>query len=533
VERTSELQRALADLRDSEQHLRTVVTNAPIILSSIDHTGNFTLAEGRGLASLGFSSVQAIGQSVFNIYDNRPDILEDVRQGLAGERITTIREIGGYVFETWYTPLMDANGAMRGTICVSVDITARQQAEQELRERGEELARVNRELARAARLKDEFLANMSHELRTPLTSILGRSELLQEDSSGLLTEFQRRSVRSIEESGHHLLELINDILDLSKIEAGKITLEPAAVVVAELCQSCVRMIHATAFKQRLTVHISIDPAVVTIIADERRLKQILVNLLSNAIKFTPVDRNIGLEVYGDAVAQEAHFTVWDTGIGIAKADQERLFQPFVQIDSSLTRQYEGTGLGLVLVAHLAAMHGGRVTLESAPDQGSRFTITLPWIQHAMPMPSSITSGLQKSMTVEADTSKARPTLLLVEDNLETQQLIAEYLELKGCAVTCTNNGYEAIEHVQAKPPDVIVMDVQMPKLDGLATIQLLRTNPAYVNLPILVLSARAMPGDREQILAAGANAYLSKPVQLAELNHTVATLLASVQKGSL
>ncbi len=249
---------------------------------------------------------------------------------------------------------------------------------QDLRERSEELARANRELAQAGRLKDEFLANMSHELRTPLTSILGRAELLQEDQSELLTDFQRRSIRSIEESGRHLLELINDILDLSKIEAGKITLELQSVAVAELCQSCIRMVHSTAFKKRLTVHTSIDPALTTIIADQRRLKQIIVNLLSNAIKFTPADNKIGLEARADVLAQEAHFTVWDTGIGIAKEDQSRLFQPFVQIDSSLTRQYEGTGLGLMLVTHLTSMHGGRVTLDSIPDQGSRFTVTLPW-----------------------------------------------------------------------------------------------------------------------------------------------------------
>jgi signal transduction histidine kinase len=234
------------------------------------------------------------------------------------------------------------------------------------------------ELAKATRLKDEFLASMSHELRTPLNAILGLSEALQEQVYGPLTDKQDRSLRRITESGYHLLALITDILDLSKIEAGKVDLTLAPVDVAGVCQASLRLIRESAQKKHQHVTSRVDPAVSTLLADERRLKQMLVNLLSNAVKFTPNHGRIGLEVIGHLDEQPVVFTVWDTGIGIADADRGRLFQPFVQLDSSLARHHAGTGLGLSLVARLADLHGGRVTLESSVGQGSRFCIVLPW-----------------------------------------------------------------------------------------------------------------------------------------------------------
>jgi PAS domain S-box-containing protein len=262
---------------------------------------------------------------------------------------------------------------------------------QRVAERTADLSAANAELSRTSRIKDEFLANMSHELRTPLNAILGMSEALQEQVYGPLNEKQLKSLRSIEESGYHLLSLINDILDVSKIEAGKLKLEVGPVSVESVCQASLGLIKQDAHKKQLKISSSFDNAVTIIQADKRRLKQILVNLLSNAVKFTPEGGAIGLEVVGDAEGEAVHFTVWDTGIGILEEDMGRLFQPFVQLDSSLSRRYAGTGLGLSLVYRLADMHGGSVSLESEVGKGSRFTVSLPWQKVAEEVERSVES----------------------------------------------------------------------------------------------------------------------------------------------
>lgn len=258
---------------------------------------------------------------------------------------------------------------------------------QRVAERTADLIRSNTELARALKTKDEFLANMSHELRTPLNVILGLSESLQEEVYGPLNPRQRKSLATIESSGQHLLSLINDILDLSKIEAGKIELERTYITIETICQVSLQFIRQQALKKHISVSYHIDttrspwqpdiPETLAIYADERRLKQILINLLINAVKFTPEGGKVGLDVYVELDNRMVRFTVWDTGIGIAPDDQERLFQPFIQVDSSLSREYEGTGLGLALVLHLSQLHGGSVSLESEVGKGSRFTVSLP------------------------------------------------------------------------------------------------------------------------------------------------------------
>ncbi len=242
----------------------------------------------------------------------------------------------------------------------------------------EELVLANAELRRALRLKDEFLANLSHELRTPLTAILGLSEALQLGFGGKLTQEQGDMLAALHGSGQHLLNLLSDVLDLSKIAAGQFTLELSLLDVAECCDSALRIIRELAMKKGIRIEQKLDPAVDSIRADARRMKQMLINLLGNAIKFTPEGGTIGVLVRGKSVQHLVELTVWDTGIGIAPEDQARLFTPFVQVHLRPSRDHEGTGLGLSLVRQMAELHGGGVTVESALGRGSRFTITLPW-----------------------------------------------------------------------------------------------------------------------------------------------------------
>lgn len=260
------------------------------------------------------------------------------------------------------------------------EIAERKQVEAMLQARTNQLAAANEELAKAARLKDEFLATMSHELRTPLTGILGFSEGLRSGVYGPLTAAQLRPLMLIDESGRHLLGLINDILDLSKIEAGRLAVVVEDVLALDLCRSSLRLVSEQAEKKRQRVSCEVEPPDLLVQCDAHRMRQVLVNLLGNAVKFTPEEGALGVRVHAAPDAQAVYFEVWDTGIGIAPDQQAELFEPFTQVDSGLARRHGGAGVGLALVQRLVDLHGGSVTLSSVAGQGSSFVVSLPWGQ---------------------------------------------------------------------------------------------------------------------------------------------------------
>ena len=385
-----------------------------------------------------------------------------------------------------------------------------------------ELKVANAELARAARLKDEFLAAMSHELRTPLNAVLGLSESLLEGVYGPHNEKQVRSLQRIAESGRHLLDLINDILDVAKIEAGKLELQLGPVSIPLICRSSMGLVKQAAGKKHLKASLALTGTATQIEADGRRLKQILVNLLSNAVKFTPEGGEIGLKVEDDPANDLTHFTVWDTGIGIVSEDLERLFRPFVQLDSSLSRRYQGTGLGLALVHRLTGMHGGRVSVKSEVGVGSRFTVSLPRRQEGAKQ-ARPEDGDEAAPPASTEAQRSRCLVLLAEDDEINISTTRDYLEARGCRVIVARDGMEAIACAQYQRPDVILMDIQMPNMDGLEATRRLRADSQTAGIPVIALTALAMPGDRERCLEAGANAYLSKPVRLRELVDMVET----------
>jgi CheY-like chemotaxis protein len=387
---------------------------------------------------------------------------------------------------------------------------------------------ANTELARAARLKDEFLASMSHELRTPLNGILIMAEGLQEQVYGPLNAKHLSALKDVEECGRHLLALINDILDVAKIEAGKVQLEPGAVAVDQLCQASLRMVKEPALKKKITVSLHLDNSVRVLTADERRLKQVLVNLLSNAVKFTAEGGQVGLDVVGDGDGGQVRLTVWDTGIGIPPEDVQRLFQPFVQLDSRLSRRYEGTGLGLALVKRLTELHGGRVVVESQRGKGSRFTVVLPWTKE-QPAPETSKCGVrppeQSRLHQNSHESPGGPLILVVDDKPQNTRGLVDYLIFKGYQVVCAASGIEGIELAQRLLPDMILMDIQMPHMDGLDAIRRIRLVPGLHMVPIIALTALAMPGDRERSLQAGATEYVSKPIVLDQFRLVIESLL--------
>ncbi|PZO38323.1 MAG: hypothetical protein DCF19_16730 [Pseudanabaena frigida] len=422
---------------------------------------------------------------------------------------------------------------------IQSELLVRQQTEVKLIKSNQELSVFNEELGRATRLKDEFLANMSHELRTPLNAILGMTEGLQEKVFGVINERQLKALQTVERSSNHLLELINDILDIAKIESGQMILDFNLCNISPLCQSSIAFIKQQALKKRIQLEIKLQPDLPSLLVDERRILQVLINLLSNAVKFTPEGGRIALEVNQlppapittDLPLQNfLHIAVIDTGIGISPENIKKLFQPFIQIDSALNRQYEGTGLGLALVKRIVELHGGRVGLTSELGVGSRFTIDLPCTLDFSASPKteeivklSVTRELGSSPTNKAVAQS--PLILIVEDNEANISTFSSYLKAKGYNLLIAKDGQEAIDLTKKHHPDLILMDIQMPVMDGLEATKQIRLDPNLANIPIIALTALAMEGDREKCLAAGANDYLSKPVKLKQLANIIQQFL--------
>lgn len=408
-------------------------------------------------------------------------------------------------------------------------------AEERLISANDELASINDELARSTRLKDEFLANMSHELRTPLNAILGMAESLQENIYGDVSPMQRTALTEIDRSGNHLLELINDILDITKIEAGKLEIHLHPVSIAQLCHSCIATIKRMAETNSILFSSDIQAGLPDCELDERLIRQVLINLLSNAVKFTPPGGTVRLEVRlisstGSTPEQDRLvFRVIDSGIGIDPENQEKIFQPFVQIQSGLNRQFSGTGLGLSIVKRILLAHGGAIELESMVQKGSCFSVYLPVKLHDQPVPDGgePEGGQLNAADKDSSALKERPLILLAEDSRVNRLIYFRYLTAKGYQVHQVTNGQEAIDFLCHQVPNLLILDMSMPIVDGFMVMAMMHSGerPELAAIPIIVLTALAMKGDREKCLAAGASDYLAKPVKLIELERAIRKIL--------
>ena len=391
----------------------------------------------------------------------------------------------------------------------------------------QQLEARNRELVQTNQLKSEFLANTSHEIRTPLSSILGFTHLLQAQGYSPDNLRHQEYLNIILSSGQHLLAVINDILDLSKIEANQLEVQWESINVPALCRSVITLVREKASDKGLELRLDLDAHATTMVADSLRLKQMLFNLLSNALKFTSFGK-VGLQVKHQN--KYLHFTVWDTGIGISKEEQTQLFQPYSQIANVVAGRQEGTGLGLALTQKLAELHGGWVEVQSELNRGSRFTVVLPskLTSRAREVGEAHTEVLKDSL---AESNSALPTpctphiatapILLVEDNIHNAKLMTTYLKKLGYQVIWVQNAAEMWQALVGRQPALILMDVHLPDVDGLTLVQQLQAHEQYRTIPVIAQTAMAMKGDRETCLAAGAIDYISKPIDLKSLAQLV------------
>ncbi len=623
-------------LYESEARLKAVISNAPLIIFSFDKFGKLDFIEGEALDTIGWATGDMIGNNIFDIFKDSPEILKSVEKSLLGKQLSEIVSFSELYFNLKFVPIFKNSWDVESVICVGFDITDQYKATQQLQQSeenmrniieaapvgmlsldsdgnivfvnrlieklfeydGEELLgknidllmpeRFNRMLgifkryitsprklnigrdteltgltksgrefpveiglspletygqnvviagviditfrkkaeqalleAKVAaednsRAKSDFLANMSHELRTPLNAILGYAQILGRDDE--LNNSQQKAVKTIKNSGEHLLDLINDILDLSKIEARKFEIHYETFDLSNLIGNVVDIIRVKANQKGLEFgYNKNDEMPKSVTGDPRIIKQILFNIIGNAIKFTE-DGSVILDVYREENLYK--FRISDTGIGIPEDKINEIFEPFKQTGQR-EKKSEGTGLGLAITKRFAEMLGGNITVTSTEGKGSIFTVTLK-LDEEMEI---IDNPVNPNQKVEGYHGDAK-TILAADDNRNNLAILIDCLEPLGFNVVTAANGLEAYDNALEHKPDLILMDMVMPVMDGFESTRRIKDNPASKQIPVIALSASVMDTEQETTIASGCDAFLPKPVIIDELLNVIASRLS-------
>ncbi len=447
---------------------------------------------------------------------------ESRRKLSAGETVTLEGKVehtnGKEIWVRRVLKAVDPSDLSKGIITIGEDFTERKVIEEELRN-----AKIKAESANRA--KSQFLSSMSHELRTPLNGILGFADLLKGEFYGKLNEKQSEHTGQIVRSGKHLLALINDLLDTAKIDAGAMDLDLTECSVEDAVISAQSMISRQAEKKGLSLVNSFEPPGMTVKADLRKFRQILINLLSNAVKYSPSDGEIGIRVMKTDGAL-VRIEVSDEGIGIAEDQLQKVFSEFHQVDRARDEQLGGTGIGLALTRRLVELHGGKIGVTSEPDKGSVFWFTLP-------LDKSPFSAVDDTAEEKETKTDVRPgnRILVAEDNEVNLSMIIDMLKMKNHEVAVARNGLEAVELAKTFKPEMVLTDIRMPVMDGLTATRRIRAIPGCENIPVIALTANVGSDAESKQIEAGCTAHLPKPVQSGDLFLTLEKYLPANSEG--
>lgn len=504
--------------------------DASAIVATTDPQGRITSVNDRFCEISGYDREALLGQThrLVNSGYHPPEFFSHLwrtlRQGKLWRGEVCNRTQGGklYWVDTSIVPIWDDSDRITQYLAIRFDITERREMEDELRR-----AKIAAEAATQA--KSEFLANMSHEIRTPLNAIIGMSELALETD---LTSQQKNYIKKVQRSGQLLLRIINDILDFSKIEANKLELEYLPFNLREVMTNLESLLGFKTEEKRLTLSCSIDPNLPPLLlGDSLRISQILINLGNNAVKFTDFGEvNIRADVLDENYQSvRVQFSITDTGIGITPQQQTKLFQSFSQADSSMTRKYGGTGLGLVICKKLTELMGGEIGCDSEVGVGSRFYFTVSLAKpRTLPVPqvgpcSDTDCPLDPLDPMEEAIAFLQGAkILVVEDNEINQELIQDLLTHHGLQIELANNGQEALDKLEQETFDGVLMDIQMPVMNGYTATERIRQQDCYRTLPIIAMTANALNGDDRKALEVGMNAHIVKPVSINNFFQTLA-----------
>ncbi len=510
---------ALIQASTSAQKLRCMIDRLPIVLWTVNNQGICDFVEGRLLHKLGLERGQLEGRSYADFFDETDIALANYQRASHGEEFSCLREIGDQLFEVYYSTLYDHNKQRLGIVGLGVDITELRKAHFEREEfRVREGAAIE-----ASRLKSDFLANMSHEIRTPLNGVIGMGHLLRGTA---LTDEQLPIVESIEICSRSLLQVVNDVLDISKIEAGKMLLEKRAFDLL----ACLRHAYSIASIMAQGKNLELDFKIANelpqfLIGDGHRLHQILINLLSNAVKFTEVGK-ITLMCSAEAIDDSSfriRVSVSDTGIGMSPKQIEHVFQYFTQADVSTTRRFGGSGLGLSIAKNLCEAMGGAIELSSREGEGSKitFAVVLASTHPPMCLRDPWGSALADPVPISRDLS-----IVVAEDNVINGLLMQNYLRKLNFDCEMVKDGEQLLQMLQTRAFDIVFMDIHMPKVDGLVATKRIRAlNPPGRQPYIIAVTASALLEDKEICLAVGMDDFLTKPVR-------VECLLECIMKAS-